>query len=325
MTIVLRADGSPSIGLGHVYRLLALCEILNEKFEVVFATRSRYESILEEVVRYGARVVVIPETLSPREETEFLSTQLDGTQVVVLDGYNFDTAYQQAVKPYTRALVCIDDIYQYHFVADAIVNHSAGITADLYSAESFSKFYLGFDFVVLRKPFLDLAKSHKDFTTSNHVFISLGGADKNNDVVNVLKICMEKEPSSTFHVVLGSAYSHWAEFHRWLQGTTQRVQVYNNIGAEHMAALMSTCSRGICSPSTVCLEYLCTGGELFLYQIAENQSGPYKSFVSNNIAKPIEMFGHSSGDQTLRKFIDGRSGERFIKIFSNLFASNGEN
>ena len=45
--VVLRADGNSKIGLGHVYRLLALAEMLKEDFECVLAMNDTDDFVLK--------------------------------------------------------------------------------------------------------------------------------------------------------------------------------------------------------------------------------------------------------------------------------------
>ena len=47
-----------------------------------------------------------------------------GRATVVLDGYHFRLGYQQVIKEAGYALVCIDDIHAYPFIADLIINHA---------------------------------------------------------------------------------------------------------------------------------------------------------------------------------------------------------
>src|SRR5205823_4199042 len=106
-----------------------------------------------------------------------LSENLNPTDIVVLDGYNFNTEYQQAIKNKGCKLVVIDDLHAWHQVADVVINHAEGITSPDYSAESYTQFCLGLDYVLLRKPFLQPKTSIRKITSVKKVFISMGAAD----------------------------------------------------------------------------------------------------------------------------------------------------
>jgi len=49
------------------------------------------------------------------------------TDVVVLDGYNFDEQYQRTLSQQAHKLVYIDDLVQGQQVANVVINHARGV------------------------------------------------------------------------------------------------------------------------------------------------------------------------------------------------------
>ena len=47
--IIFRADSSPNIGLGHVFRLLSLAHILKNEFDCIFVSHSAPQFLLDEL------------------------------------------------------------------------------------------------------------------------------------------------------------------------------------------------------------------------------------------------------------------------------------
>src|SRR5688572_723719 len=138
--IIFRTDGNSNIGLGHIMRCIALSQMLKEDFNnIVFFIREPSESISELFKREGIQLV------SLIEEEEFFST-LSAKEIVVLDGYHFDTAYQKKVKSSGSQLVCIDDLRDKHFVADILINPAPGLVEAEYDAEKYTRFLLGADY-----------------------------------------------------------------------------------------------------------------------------------------------------------------------------------
>jgi len=60
-TIIFRADGGPSIGMGHFTRTLALAEMLNEHFHCIFATRHPTEYQIAEIEKICHEIIDLPE------------------------------------------------------------------------------------------------------------------------------------------------------------------------------------------------------------------------------------------------------------------------
>ncbi|MEA3444958.1 MAG: UDP-2,4-diacetamido-2,4,6-trideoxy-beta-L-altropyranose hydrolase, partial [Bacteroidota bacterium] len=170
--VILRADGSQTIGMGHFIRTLALAEMLKDDFYLVFATREPTEYQLKEISR------ICDESISlPKDNSHFdvFLTYLQGNEIVVLDNYYFDTNYQRKIREKGCKLVCIDDMHDKHYVADVVINHAEGIKESDFSIDENTKLCLGLDYALLRSPFFikdDSNIKSKDF----QILIGIGGA-----------------------------------------------------------------------------------------------------------------------------------------------------
>ena len=152
--IYFRTDGNNHIGLGHVIRCLALADMLKEEFECVFATRFVNKYIIEEIEKSCLSYIKLKEDHNKHFE-DFL-TYINKEDIVVLDNYFFTTEYQIIIKNVGCKLVCIDDMHDKHYVADAVINHGPSLRENQFSVESYTKLCLGLDYALLRKPFLNV-------------------------------------------------------------------------------------------------------------------------------------------------------------------------
>ena len=60
--ILFRVDGNSDIGLGHIYRTLALAEILKDRFDIEFVTKSN--STISPINDSRFNYIFIPEEIS---------------------------------------------------------------------------------------------------------------------------------------------------------------------------------------------------------------------------------------------------------------------
>ena len=314
--VIIRADGNTEIGLGHVIRSLALADMLKEHFNCIFATRFLSTHIESEANKVCSLIIKLPET-EDEHLSKFLSF-ITGDEIVVLDNYFYSTDYQKSIKDKGAKLVCIDDIHDKHFVADAVINHAGGSRSDDYSIENYTKLYLGFKYALLRRSFLETESTIQD---NNNVLICLGGADPNNDTLNVLDFVTKKCPEYNYHVVTGNAYVYKKELHSYTE-KKDNITLYASLNETEMCELMQNCSRAICSPSTVSLEYLCsTKGELYLSCIADNQNELYNYYIDNKIGFDISQFTQSEflfNTDLINELFDGKQKDRIINIFNGL-------
>ena len=123
--VYIRTDGSPEIGLGHVVRCVSLAHMLKNDFTIHFFVLEIPDSLKNEITQNGWDVTFID------RESDFLN-KLTGNEIVVIDGYQFDSEYQKEIKSKGCKLVCIDDFHDQHFYADLVINHAPGVSKDDY-------------------------------------------------------------------------------------------------------------------------------------------------------------------------------------------------
>ena len=314
------------MGLGHLVRSRALAEMLAEDFTCYFACRPGGEVLLTgaEEIR-GVKVLDVV----PKNETAVLTkwaNQLGAVTdtIIVLDGYHFDTDYQNDLLSAGFRVVCIDDIHAYPFTAHAVINHASSARLSDYELADYTKSYFGLAYTLLRRPFREAAKSSCLRNDVSDVFVCLGGADPQNLTLHAVERCLA-QPELSAHVVLGLAHPNRRSLEELKKKYPERVRLYQNLPAREMATTMGKCGLGITSPSGVALEFLSTGGHLFLLPYVDNQTEFYQDCLQKKLALAIDEFPFGRTDQELlRSLFDGRQQERYVKIFSDLSVPENE-
>ncbi|WP_299824488.1 UDP-2,4-diacetamido-2,4,6-trideoxy-beta-L-altropyranose hydrolase [uncultured Pontibacter sp.] len=327
--IIFRADGNSQIGLGHVVRSLALAQMLRHDFECVFAIQAPSQELQEQIKDVCEGVIILP--ACHHDEERFiheLDAYIAEDVLVVLDGYNFNTAYQQSVKRKGCQLFCIDDIHSYTFVADVLLNQAGGVDAAKYKTASYTKLLLGPTYALLRTPFLEAAKSERVLPAGAvRVFLNLGGADPQNHTLQIARELESIQSINKVEIIVGSAYQHLPELQNWLH-QNPKYSLHQNLSAEQMCELMQNCVLAVTSASGVAYEYASVGGLLFILQTADNQEGLYTYLTQNGIAQKYEQLQESiktdltitfaQAVKTQRQHFDGKSDERLLQVFHNM-------
>jgi UDP-2,4-diacetamido-2,4,6-trideoxy-beta-L-altropyranose hydrolase len=155
--IIFRADGSDRIGLGHLIRSQALAEMLADDFDCAFAL-AEAPAVVAEDLASRFEVYWLPQAgkaspaaaaATPQQQAAALAALASPHDIIVLDGYPFDTAYQQVLRERGCKLVSIDDIHAYPFVVDAIINTAGGVRPAHYQALPGTRFCLGLRYALL--------------------------------------------------------------------------------------------------------------------------------------------------------------------------------
>jgi spore coat polysaccharide biosynthesis predicted glycosyltransferase SpsG len=287
--IVFRADGNKYIGLGHVYRLLALVEMLNEEFDCVFvinkpdSTISKHISSLCKLVGLNNDYnYLTPDSSTNHYSIDFdLDGQVDNNDIVVIDGYHFKEDYQRALKHIGCKQIFIDDMLGHYPFADAIVNHAPGIMPESYSNKH-AFLALGLEYAILRKPFFSPLIPH-DFSNQT-AFISLGGSDYFGHTLKICNAVLSTKMFTKLHVLYTDKYSTSLVNNLKEIEKTGLLQLHLNLSAQEIKELLDTCTHAFVSASTVLIESYSRGVKCLTGFYTQNQHLIYKGFIDHNLA-----------------------------------------
>ena len=298
--VCLRADAGPEIGFGHFTRSLALAEMLKDDFDCVFFTVDPSEYQRREV----ERVCRLHPLLAASRLEDFQSC-LQGDEIVVLDNYFFTTEYQKAIKSKGCRLVCIDDLHDKHYVADAVVNHGCE-DACLFSVESYTRLCLGVSWALLRRPFLEVLDSgwHRDRQGKSAV-VCVGGSDPYSLVAKYLAAIKENHLAFDRIRVIAGIKTHIPE------GIPEVKILPQGLTAREVCSVLQEADMGFFSASTVCLEALSVGLPSVVGYYIDNQRNFYRYVTSLGM-----VYGVGDLLQTDAIDLGGLSG--FMPKFDNL-------
>jgi len=268
--IYFRADASAAIGYGHFVRSLALADMLRDDFDCTFFT-------VEPTPYQVAEMESVCHWQSLPEDTaldDFLQL-LQGDEIVVLDNYFYTTDYQRKVKTKGCRLVVTNDMRQQHDVADIVINH--GLTdASLFDVEPYTRLCLGFDWALLRRPFLEDTEA----VERDHITICFGGSDQYDLTGKYIRMVKSSGINTTIVAVVGDGYSPQSP-------KVDGVDYRSRLLADEMAALFRSSSLVICSASSVCIEAFACGAKVAAGWYVDNQRRFYEALSTNGNIIPL--------------------------------------
>lgn len=337
--VIFRADGNKIIGFGHIFRLLALAQILKEDFECKFVIAEPEEFIINQIKSSGFSLIslppvqyIAPDLKKAKDEIPFdLKNIISKNDIVVTDGYWFGENYQKAVKAMGSILFCVDDLAEHHFVADYVINHAEGIKPESYNLSPFTKLLSGYDFLLLRPEFFSSIE-RKEQIHKNTVLITMGGSD--NFGLNYLftKIIAELKSNYTINVIMPSGADEiYVSKFLAMQEKYKMLNLHYNLSALEIVKLIDTLSHAIVSASTVLLEVNARGLKPLTGYYTNNQKSIYYGSVNsckaeglgdllaadkNNLKNKVHHYLLNSPEEILQP--NGtKIKERYIHLFKN--------
>lgn len=319
MRIFFRADGGPAIGWGHLYRCLALAEMLDEAFDVFFLLKDAPKSFTTDL---EARQIAHRFIADDREIESLLGHRED---ILVLDGYSFSLQLQTSLRQVAR-LVCVDDLADGLFDADLIINHCPGVRKEDYKVtHGNTRFALGLDYALLRKDFLEAATHRRDCSSMDRLLICFGGADPLNLTYSTLANIHGSPEVSHIDVVVGGSYAFSDSIASFAD---DRIVLHQNLSARAMVEVMRNNDIAVVSSSSILFECVALGLRCLSLPYVDNQKRIHHGFVSmglthsistiDRIDAELRAFVGSGQTNSRSQVIDGRSGKRLLREFKLL-------
>ena len=273
--VLFRADGNHDIGYGHVMRSLSLAFMLKDEFECDFAVIDPDSFLKKEISNVGKCI--------PLENNQIGSiyTLCQQYNIIVLDGYHFDTSYQLALKKLVKPLVYIVDMPDKRYVSDVLINHAPGLDFNKFETEGYTKKCFGLAYSMIRPEFQIEKKQNGDA-----IFLCFGGADKHNLTFRVLEI-LQKIVATKINVVIGSGYIHESSLRRLAH--KNMVEIHKAISGNQMCELMDLSRLAIVPSSTILFETLSRSLETISGYYIENQVNIYNGFKKEGL---IHSYGN---------------------------------
>ena len=305
--IILRADANEYIATGHVYRLLALAEILKPNYEVLFCTQTKNKQLLDNINSQVHQLIQLTELfeycLPGEKETDAeipfdLHLIIKKEDIVILDGYWFGKKYQQNIKAIGAKLIMIDDFANQYFYADAVINHAPGLTQHIYKGEPYTQYYLGLSYALIRKAFFELPQPQL-IKNTNTIFIAFGGSDPYCLSAKYAEYLL-KHTTFDVHLLSSNLFSPTllAEINLLKQLFGHRLNLYNNLSANEFIPVLDKCTFAIVPSSTILFECMARGLNCLTGYYTENQLFIYNGFVQEKYCIGLGDF-RKHNEQTL--------------------------
>ena len=316
MKVVFRTDASMQIGTGHVMRCLTLARALTAKgAECQFICRSHEGSLIEVIRQMGFIVNTIPIYEAPREAStadksngppndHLHSLWLGATQEqdaeasaptletvrpdwLVVDHYALDANWENALAPYCRKLMVIDDLADRSHICDLLLDQTLGRDARDYQplVPATCRLLCGSKYALLRPEFSALRATslqRRKNPVVRELLVNMGGVDNNNATGQVLRALSKCHlpADCRITVVMGGEAPWLSEVRAQARGMPGETRVV--AGIRDMGQVMANSDIAFGAAGTTSWERCCLGLPTIMVVLAENQ---------RKIARELESVG----------------------------------
>lgn len=317
MHVVVRADGGPEAGYGHLTRTSALASTgISEGDEFTYLTQSPSEA--KKVVPNDVTVVDV----GSRGDTIDWLTE-EAVDWVVTDSYEIDTEYQRALAETVPKLAVIIDDNRHTLCCDIAINgnvYAPNLDYDWVGERP--EFLLGTDYFLLREGFQGLPDDPPPWREHpEKALITFGGSDTNNQTPTAMRAFAGFELA--VDVIIGPGFSNHDEIYRAANKIESEFNVLED--PENLPRKMFESDMAVAGTGVTVYELLATGTPVVGVPQVDNQvtiADALEDHILRGDRQPMRtavstLLNDSEKRKTLREngrsLIDGQGARRVYK------------
>ncbi len=274
--LLIRADASSEIGLGHVMRCLALGSAWQARGGRAVLAVTELPSAVREHLEAAGLVVRAIDAVPGGDDDLRLTLNAAGelgASWIVLDGYRFPSNWHRRVRDAGRHVLVLDDhAHLDRYEADLVLNQNAAANQTSYlNRAAHTRLLLGCSFALLRREFWADADERVIAPVARRVLVTLGGADL-NDIGRIVTRSLVPMVDDGLEVdlVIGSAVPADAPFRTHAAGLGDGFTIHAD--GPSMRSLMERADLAITGGGSTGLELARLGVPGLAVVLAENQA-----------------------------------------------------
>jgi UDP-2,4-diacetamido-2,4,6-trideoxy-beta-L-altropyranose hydrolase len=269
MNLLIRADSSSTIGLGHIMRDLVFAAQQSED-TVQFACQNLSGNIIDKIP-YSVHI------LGSNDPNELIALIREYTiDMVVFDHYGIDAVFEKKIKDACGVtILSFDDTYERHY-CDILLNHNISADATRYSGLVPSHCILncGAEYTLIRDEFKTEKEIHRE--KCYDLFIAMGGTDPTNATMKILSTLRD---DLRVCVATTSGNPHVNELKTFVQ-TKKNITL--EVDSAGIAQLLHQSHLAIITPSVMVHEVLFMDIPFIAIKTASNQEDMFVYLEKKN-------------------------------------------
>ncbi len=300
--LIIRVDSGVHIGAGHIFRCLALVEVLNEKFSsIIFISRNFVGNFSEFVERRGYNMHFLKENTENfsfpfNNNEEQISFQKDdasltisnmkdieGPKWLIVDNYFLDKNWELMIKPYVEKLIVIDDLANRFHDCDILVDQNFYKNCESRYDKLLSKNctrLLGTKYASLLEVFKHFRTTNKKFENEiKRILISFGASDPTNETAKVLEsIKILGQKNLLVEVIIGYANPNKDEIKK---NYSHLPSISLHYEIKNVGEIMAKCDLAIGAGGVTLWERCCLGIPAIVSILSEDQREAVEAAAEN--------------------------------------------
>lgn len=347
--LLIRADASSEIGIGHVMRTLALAQAWQDQGgRVLYLMAPPPEALKQRLLRASCALRLLEPHAADDPMQVLLTARVLGAVACVVDGYAFDASYQQILTEAGLPVLWIDDeAHAAPYTAPVILNQNPHATPHAYHERpDHATLLLGLRHALLRREFAQAQPLADVPDGAPRVVVTFGGSDAaglTQTAWETLHAARILHPDLKADLILGPAY---AGPEAWLHDVEATPWATVHRAVEDLVPLLRPATVALAAAGSTTWELARLGVPSLLLTVAPNQQpiaqaaekagiawtlGEVGDLDSGMLARVLtdaltELLGDPSAQATMRAagppLVDGGGAQRVVESLLQVIATD---
>lgn len=280
------AEGSETIGIGHVMRCLTIADALRSHGKKI----TFYANTCHELIEgRGYKPETVPDGFEgTKEEFAFWekNAKEKGLTLLLLDSYKVTPAYLERLGEVFKTAY-LDDMCMFPYPVDMVINYNIfADKKDYKELHEQTDLCLGTSYAPVRAEFVQ-NRGNSASGDVPEIFISVGGSDSLGLSPLITKVIKKNLAASHLHVLCGP-YSNQKEALTELQQQFGNITIYEKV--TDVWNVMRKCNMAVSAAGTTMYELAAMGVPVLTFSFVENQRRIAEGFALKGAAIGLGMY-----------------------------------
>ena len=259
-TALIRADGSKTIGLGHISRACLVSNMLQQRFglEPKLVTKKNLSS--EYFIREREiDTILLPEESTVEDEILFFRRFVgkETPSLIVLDVLDNDTniSYTKAVRELECPVIAVTDDSQHRVIdADVIINGNPSQLGQDYSGVS-GRYLIGPKYFIMDSKYENIEAKEPEGDVKS-ILLTVGGSDHNDLLFRILDIIERMKRELSVMIIVSKASGYVDHLQEYLKRLTMHTQLF--VDVKSLVSFWEQCDIAITAAGNTLFERIAT-------------------------------------------------------------------
>lgn len=300
MNILIYTFGSHKMGMGHIYRMLNLSDLLKERgHKILFLLPSWVEGV-KKIKEQGEEIIQVPANCFEQESVYAQLLEDYAFDCIIVDTLKVPERIMELFKGKTKILLSLDNVGQGRFLSDILINILYRRKPQLKEPKIEIN---DFSYLILNKNFKRFNLKEKVINKEvQKILITQGGSDTYGIVPKIVNDLSRLPRKLEIYVLTGPAFKHRQELITLIRNNNLKIEILENV--KETWKLFYEMDVAISAGGMTLFELLCIGVPCIALTQEYKEMETINYLKSLNLVETLGLYEKIQNNDLLNKTLE---------------------